>query len=115
MRKLSNRQINQLLYGKTCNGRLGCEIKNSLDIEENKSWISIVKKIMEGERYFELEYVQLNSDYCEDVHGYDYDMFLNKREFFRFDSIDSLEIGLCKWVENFAELKPIASINHPIW
>lgn len=107
---LNKKLLNQLDYGRTCEGRIGCELITN---NENSAWISIVKDRL-SQKYV-LEYLELNSEYDINGCGYDYDKYLLKREFSTFQSIEELEMELSKLNFDTKSMKPIANVEHPVW
>jgi hypothetical protein len=115
--------LNQLKNGRTADGKVGAKVKPTGDNPNNKAWITVVMKKGvdckdEITRYYflnyEIEYLELDEEYDEEIHGYDWDLFLVRTEICH-NIKDELELEriLGKWLNNVNELKPASNIEHP--
>jgi hypothetical protein len=121
--KLSEKILNQLQYGKTSKGMVGCKVQATGENKSNHAWIGIemmkhydMQTEITKEYFiaFEVEYVELDEKYNAEEDVLDYDLFLVKKErFFNIKTVEELENILRKWVEDFTIIQPIANVGHP--
>ncbi len=63
---------------------------------------------------FEVEYLELDENYSEEIYGLDYALFYVKKEtYFNIKDERELETLLSHWLPTLDALKPVAQINHP--
>jgi len=123
MNQLPEKIINRLKYGKTANGEVGMRVCPTGKNQRNKAWIKIkaikgADCIAElGYSYFlcyEVEYIELQETYNADLHGYDADLFLVKKEiYYNIKDETALEEVLSIWMDDFTQLKHIGNIDYP--
>ena len=109
-----------LHYGKSHQGIVGAKVKATGKNPSNPAWIAVkpIKGInnngFEILKNFEVEYLELQEDYNEEDHGWDYDYFLVKKEiYYNLKTEEELIKLLKKWVNDFNNLKHITDIEHP--
>jgi len=126
MKKLSNidfKILNQLKNGRTADGMVGAKIAATGDNPNNKAWITVVMRkgadCSEAitKYYFlnyEIEYLEFDEKYEEEVNGFDWDLFLVRTEkFYNIKDEIELEKILGRWLEDVNVLKPVANIELP--
>ena len=115
--------LNQLKNGRTADGMVGSQISATGENPNNKAWITVVMKKgvdCRGEitkHYFlnyEIEYLEFDEKYNEEIHGYDWDLFLIRTEKY-YNIKDELELErlLGKWLTDVNVLKPISNTDLP--
>lgn len=111
---------NQLKFGKTNDGRIGAQIKPTGKNPHNKAWLTVVmrktKDSNEIDEFYcyEVEYLELDENYSEEIYGLDYDLFYVKKEtYFNIKNEKELANVLSAWLTDVNALKPVAQINHP--
>ncbi len=115
--------LNQLENGITADGMVGSKVAATGDNPNNKAWITVIMKKGADCRkeiikyYFlnyEIEYHEYDEKYDEEIHEYDWDLFLIRTEKY-YNIKDDLELErlLKKWLIDVNILKPVSNINLP--
>lgn len=122
--------LNQLKHGRTADGKVGAKVTPTEDNPSNQAWITVVMRKAADftgaiAKYhflnYEIEYVEFDEKYNEELHGLDWDMFMVRTETFHNikDESDPIAIGLVrilgKWLANVNDLQPFANIGHPTY
>ena len=125
MMKLNEKILNQLRYGKSSSGRVGCKVSATGDNKNNHAWISIqmikgadlsTEIIKEWFIAYEVEYIELDEKYNEEEYGMDVDLLLLRKEhFYNIKNVGELERTLRKWIDDFSIIEPISNVGHPIY
>ncbi len=120
---IDHRILNQLEHGKTYDGMVGAVVAATGDNPNNKAWITVVMKKGVDYRneqvhyyflHYEIEYLEFSEIYEEELHGYDWDMFLIRTEkYYNIKDEIGLEKLLKKWLADVNTLKPVANIGLP--
>lgn len=121
--RLNEKILNQLRYGKTSNGRVGCKVCATGNNKNNHAWISI--QMIKGtdlsteimKEYFiayEVEYIELDEKYNEEEYGQDVDLCLvRKVHYYNIKDVEELEQILQNWIDDFSIIEPISNVGHP--
>ena len=114
---LSKKQYYQLKNGQTNSGKIGARVEADTGDVDNHAWIVVQMKnrnITAVSPIFQVEYVELSKAYDEEVHGWDADLFLIKREiFYNLQTEKELTQLLTRWLDDLASLTPLHNIHFP--
>jgi len=115
--------LNQLKNGRTADGKVGAKVAATGDNPNNKAWITVVMRkgadcTQAITKYYflsyEIEYLEFDEKYKEEINGYDWDLFLVRTEkFYNIKNEIELEKLLGKWLKDVNHLKPVANIELP--
>ncbi|WP_157637743.1 hypothetical protein [Flexithrix dorotheae] len=115
--------MNQLKNGRTANGMVGAKVSATGQNPNNKAWITVL--MIKGadcreeitKFYFlnyEVEYLEFDEKYNEEIHGNDWDLFLIRTEkYYNIKDEIALENILRIWLDDVNRLKPVANIELP--
>jgi hypothetical protein len=111
---ISDKILNQLRSARTADGRVGMRVYSDRD-SQTVAWISIVipNRTETTDEVFEIEYIELTSDWLTDPDGWDWDYYLASSEIYRVTNLAELESKLSSWTEDLSGLEPIANVDHP--
>ncbi len=121
--KINFKILNHLKNGRTADGKVGAKVLATGDHPNNKAWITV--EMIKGADcttqittyYFlsyEIEYLEFDERYDEELHGYDWDYYLVRTEkYYNIKNEIELEQLLSKWLNDVNDLKPVSNIELP--
>ncbi len=116
--KVNERILNHLEYAETFQGRVGCKVNPTGENKNNLAWI-VIKMDRESDLRlagYEIDYIELDEKYQEEINGLDYDLYIvSETKVRNITNVEELEQILLKWVNDFSNLQPIANVKHPFY